>query len=59
VFTRTLQAEPSQKDTGPIEQVIRALLFFGPLLACGVSLLAVRRGDDDGDEDDRPYVAVV
>lgn len=62
LFTLILLAEPSQSGTGPIEQVTRVLLFVGPLLACGVSLLTVRRGDDDyGDEDegDRPSVAVV
>jgi hypothetical protein len=56
-----LLAEPAQSSTGPIEQVIRVLLLFGPLLACGVSLLTVRRGDDDyndGDEGDRSKVTV-
>jgi hypothetical protein len=56
LFTLILLAEPAQSDTGPIEQVIRVLLFFGPLLACGVSLLTVRRGDDDYD-DERGAVA--
>jgi len=62
LFTLVLLAEPSQNNTGPIEQVIRVLLFFGPLLACGVSLLTVRRDDDDcddGDERDPPKVTVV
>jgi hypothetical protein len=61
LFTLMLLAEPSQNNTGPIEQVIRVLLFSGPLLACGVSLLTVRRSDDydDGDEGDRPKMTVV
>ena len=46
-FTLMLLAESSQNNTGVIEQVTKVLLFFGPLLACGVSLLSVRRGDDD------------
>jgi hypothetical protein len=60
-FTLMLLAEPAQNNTGPIEQVIRVLLFFGPLLACGVSLLTVRRDDDDcddADEGDRRKVTV-
>jgi hypothetical protein len=59
LFTLVLLAEPSQNNTGPIEQAIKVLLFFGPLLACGVSLLTVRKGDDDyddGDERDPPKV---
>ena len=62
LFTLFLLAEPAQNGTGPIEQVIRVLLFFGPLLACGVSLLTVRQGDDDYDDEagsDRPNAAVV
>ena len=51
VFTLMLLAEPSENNTGLVEQVIRVLLFFGPLLACGVSLLSVRRGDDEYDDD--------
>ena len=61
LLTLFLLAEPAQNGTGPIEQVIRVLLFFGPLLACGVSLLTVRRGDDDYDDEagsDRPNAAV-
>jgi hypothetical protein len=50
LLTLILLAEPAHPDNGPIEQVIRVLLFFGPLLACGVSLLTVRRGDDDEDD---------
>lgn len=49
-FTLMLLAEPSEKNTGLVEQVIRVLLFFGPLLACGVSLLSVRGGDDYDDD---------
>jgi hypothetical protein len=59
LFTLVLLAEPAQNNTGPIEQVIKVLLFFGPLLACGISLLTVRRDDDDyddGDERDRPKI---
>jgi len=62
LFTLMLLAESAQNGTGPIEQVIRVLLFFGPLLACSVSLLTVRRGDDDyddGDEGDRPKTRAV
>lgn len=61
LLTLILLAEPARSDTGPIEQVIRVLLFFGPLLACGVSLLTVRKGDDDEDEveGNRPNAAVV
>jgi len=61
LLTLVLLAEPAQSNTGPIEQVIRVLLFVGPLLACGVSLLTVRRGDDDyddGDERDRSKATV-
>jgi hypothetical protein len=61
LLTLMLLAEPAQSSTGPIEQVIRVLLLFGPLLACGVSLLTVRRGVDDyndGDEGDRSKVTV-
>jgi hypothetical protein len=50
-FTLLLLAEPAQNETGPVEQIIRVLLFIGPLLACGVSLLTVRGGDDDDDDD--------
>ena len=61
-LTLMLLAEPAQNGTGPIEQVTRVLLFFGPLLACGVSLLTVRRGDDDDDDaeqGDRHHSTVV
>lgn len=51
LLTLVLLAEPAESGAGPIEQVIRVLLFFGPLLACGVSLLTVRRGDDDDDDE--------
>jgi hypothetical protein len=50
LFTLMMLAEPAENGSGPIEQIIRVLLFFGPLLACGVSLLTVRRDDNDDDE---------
>ena len=61
LFTLMMLAEPAENGSGPIEQIIRVLLLFGPLLACGVSLLTVRRGDDDDDEAEghRPKVPVV
>ncbi len=51
-LTLVLLAEPAQNDTGLVMQIIRVLLFIGPLLACGVSLLSVRSGEDDDDVDD-------
>lgn len=62
LLTLVLLAEPAQNGTGPIEQVIRVLLFFGPLLACGISLLTVGKADDDYDDEgegDRPNAAAV
>jgi hypothetical protein len=61
LFTLIALAEPAENGSGPIEQIIRVLLFFGPLLACGVSLLTVQRDDDDDDEAEghRPKVPVV